>query len=54
MDKTSSVSLKMYLNKNDGAANGVGHSQLKELDTIDFFERKHMNEEMEAELTEPS
>ena len=29
-------------------------SQLNELDTIDFFERKQMNEEMKAEMTESS
>ena len=31
-----------------------GHSALKELDTIDFFERKQMIKDMEAELTESS
>ena len=33
-------------------AHWVGHSQLKELDNIYFFEIKHMIEEMEAELIE--
>ena len=52
-DKPYSVSSeKFYLNKNDRTDHWVGHSQLKELDNIDFFEKKHMNEEMEAELTE--
>ena len=35
-------------------AHWVGHSKLKELDTIELFERKKMNQEMEAELTESS
>ena len=42
---------KVYFNKNDRTAHWVGYYKLKGLDTIDFFERKHMNEEMEAELT---
>ena len=33
-------------------AHCVGHSQLKELDTIDFFKRKQTNEKMEDELNE--
>ena len=33
-----------YLNKNDRTDHWVGHYQLKELDNIDFFERKQMNE----------
>ena len=45
---------KIYLNKGDITSNWVGHSSLKELDTIDFFERKQMIEDMEAELTELS
>ena len=32
----------------------VGHSKLKELDTIDFKKRKQMVKDMEAELTELS
>ena len=48
-----SVSSKIiYLNKNDRTAHWVGHSKLKELFINDFFKRKQMNEEMEAELTE--
>ena len=42
----------LYINKNDRAAHFVGHSKLKELDIDDFYKRKNMNEEMEAELTE--
>ena len=54
-DKPYSISSnKFYLNKNDRTYHWVGHSQLKELDTIDIFERKHMNEEMEAKLTKLS
>ena len=50
-DKPYSVSFnRFYLNKNDRKYHWVGHSQLKELYTIDFFERKHMNNEMESEL----
>ena len=52
-DKHYSVSSKkFYLNKNDRTAHWVGHSKLKELFINDFFKRKQMNEEMEAELTE--
>ena len=32
----------------------VVHSELKELDTIDFFKREHIIEDMEAEITESS
>ena len=42
----SVFSKTFYLNKNDITAHWVSHSQLKELDTIELFERKHMNEEM--------
>ena len=35
---------KFYLNKCDIMDYWVGHSQLKESDTIDLFEGKHMNE----------
>ena len=52
-NKSYSVSSnKFSLNKVDKTSHWVGHSSLKELDTIDFFERKHMIEDMEAELTE--
>ena len=43
-------SKKFYTSKNDRKAHFVGHSRLKELDIDDFYGRKHMNEEMEAEL----
>ena len=45
---------KHYINKNDRTSRWVGHSYLKELYTIDFLERKHMVEDMEAELTKAS
>ena len=45
-------SKKFYISKNDRTAHFVGHSKLKELDIDDFYKRKQMNEEMEAELTE--
>ena len=52
-DKPYSVSSKQfYLHKNDRTAHWVGHSKLKELYISDFFKRKQMDEEMEAELTE--
>ena len=42
-DKPYSVSSKtFYSNKNDKTSHWVGHYKLKELDIIDFFERKHM------------
>ena len=50
----SDSSNKFYLNKNDRKYHWVGHSSLKELDTIDLFKRKHMIEDMEAEVTEAS
>ena len=40
------------MSKNDRTAHFFGHSQLKELDIDDFYKRKQMNEDMEAELTE--
>ena len=43
-----------YLNKGDKTSHWVGNYRLKELDTIDLFERKQMIEGMEAELTELS
>ena len=50
-DEPYSVSSKQfYLNKNYRKDHWVGHYQLNELDTIELFERKQMNEEMEAEL----
>ena len=42
----------IYINKGDIKSNWVGHFKLKEFDTNYSFERKHMIEDMEAELTE--
>ena len=41
-----------FISRNDKTAHFVGRSRLKELDIDDFYKRKCMNEEMEAELTE--
>ena len=43
-----------YLNKNERTSHWVGHSDLKELGTIDFFKRNQMIDYMEAELTKAS
>ena len=40
------------INKGDKTSHWVGHSDLKELDINDLFERKQRIEDMEAELTE--
>ena len=40
------------MNNGDRTSLWVGHSNLKELDTNNLFERKNMVEDMEAELTE--
>ena len=45
---------KLYLNKCDRTSHCFGHSALKKIDTIYFFERKQMIEDMEAELTKLS
>ena len=45
---------KHYINKNYRTSRWVGHKDLKELYTIDFFERKHIVKDMEAELTKAS
>ena len=42
---------KIYIHKNDRASHFVGHSKSKELDIGEFYKRKQMNEEMEAEMT---
>ena len=39
------------MNKNYRSAHFVGHSKLKELDIDDYYKRKQMNEEIEAEMT---
>ena len=52
-DKPYSVSSKeFYFNKNYITSHWVGHYKLKGLDINDFFKIKHMDEKMEAELTE--
>ena len=43
---------KNYKNKCYRMSHWVGHSDLKELEINDFFERKNVIEDMEAELTE--
>ena len=49
--KPFSVSSEMFhISKNDRTAHFVGHYKLKELYINDFYKRKQMNEEMEAEL----
>ena len=40
------------IHKGDRKSRWVGHSYLKELNINDFFERKHIFEDMESELTE--
>ena len=40
------------INKGDKTSHWVVHSDLKELDINYFFERKHIIEDMESELTE--
>ena len=47
-------SMNFYLNKNDRTAHWIVHIKLKLLDTIDFFKRKQIIGNMEAELTELS
>ena len=49
----SVYSKNIYISNNYRTAHSVGHSKLKELDIDDFYKRKLMNEEMEAEMTEP-
>ena len=44
-------SKKFYISNNDRTAHFVGNFKLKELDIDDFYKRKHINEEMEAEMT---
>ena len=44
-------SKRFYIINNDRTAHFIGHSKLKELDIDDFYKRKQMNEEMEAEIT---
>ena len=46
--------IKFCINKGDRTSHWVGHSDLKELYNNELFERKHMIEDMEAELTKSS
>ena len=49
--KPFSVSLNnFYINNNDITAHFVGHSKLTALDSVDFYERKQINENMETEM----
>ena len=43
---------KFYINNNDRTAHFIGHSKLTPLDSVDFYERKHINENMEIEMKE--
>ena len=43
-------SKKLYIIKSDRKAHFVVHYRLKDLDNDDFYKRKQVNEEMEAEL----
>ena len=45
-------SKKFYIKNNDRTDHFVGHSQLKELDIVDFYKRKQTNENMEAGMKE--
>ena len=54
-NKPFSFTLKQFnLNKGDRTSRWVGHSKVKQSDTIDFFKREYMIEDMEAEFTELS
>ena len=46
--KLFSVSSKSSMNNNDRTAHFVGHSKLTPLDSVDFYERKQNNENMET------
>ena len=51
--KPFSVSSKrFYINNSDRTAHFVGHSKFTPLDIVDFYKRKQMNENMEAEMKE--
>ena len=43
---------KFYINNNDRTAHFIGHSKLNPLDSVDFYERKQINENMETEIKE--
>ena len=51
--KKFSVSSKtFYIINKDRTAHFVGHSKLTPLDSVDFYERKQINENMETEMKE--
>ena len=41
---------KFYINNNDRTAHFIGNSKLTPLDSVDFYERKQINENMETEM----
>ena len=43
---------KFYINNNYIKAHFSGHSKLTPLDSVDFYERKQINENMETEMKE--
>ena len=43
---------KFYINNNDSTAHFIVHYKLTPLDSVDFYERKQMNENMETEMKE--
>ena len=51
--KPFSVSSKhFFINNNDRTVYFVGHSKLTPLDIVDFYLKKQINEDMEAEMKE--
>ena len=45
-------SKKFYINNKDRTAHFVGNSKLTPLDSVDFYERKQINENIETEMKE--
>ena len=43
---------KFYINNNYRTAHFVGRSKFTPLDSVDFYERKQINENMETEMKE--
>ena len=41
---------KLYINNNDRSAHFVGRSKLTPLDSVGFYERKQINENMDTEM----
>ena len=41
---------KLYINNNDRTAHFVGYSKLTPLESVDFYERKQINENMVTEM----